>query len=159
MKILIAADGSEFSKAAVEFCRNIIADPANTSFKVISAFELPLILPSDPTLEGSPDFYDQLEEAGHAGAAAYAEDAADQLRLLFPQSRLDLTSEVIQDAPPRAIIEAAESWNADLIVIGSHAYGFWRRMMLGSVSDAVLNHAPCSVLVVRGKDSLSKELT
>jgi len=52
-------------------------------------------------------------------------------------------------APSRMIIESATNWGADLIVVGSHGRGFWGRVMLGSVSDAILHHAPCSVLVVR----------
>ena len=47
-------------------------------------------------------------------------------------------------------IEEAQNWGADLIIVGSHGYGFWSRALLGSVSNAVINHAPCSVLVVRG---------
>ena len=41
----------------------------------------------------------------------------------------------------------------DLIVVGSHGRGFWGRL-LGSVSDGVVHHAPCSVLVVRKPPNL-----
>ncbi len=52
--------------------------------------------------------------------------------------------------PGQAIVEIAEDWHSDLIVVGSHDRGFWSRALLGSVSDAVVHHAPCSVLVVEG---------
>ena len=55
-------------------------------------------------------------------------------------------------ATNRVIIETAKDWNADLIVVGSHGRGFWGRTMIGSVSDSVIHHAPCSVLVVRKTD-------
>ena len=38
---------------------------------------------------------------------------------------------------------------ADLIVLGSHGYKTWERLLLGSVSNSVVHHAPCSVLIVR----------
>jgi len=52
--------------------------------------------------------------------------------------------------PPRTVIlDEAESWDADLIVVGSHGYRAWERFLLGSVSQAVVSHAKCSVEVVR----------
>jgi nucleotide-binding universal stress UspA family protein len=47
------------------------------------------------------------------------------------------------------ILDEAESWRADLIVEGSHGYSAWKRFLLGSVSQAVVIHANCSVEVVR----------
>jgi len=47
------------------------------------------------------------------------------------------------------IVEYAQNDKTDLIVVGSRGLGGFKRHFLGSVSDAVLRHAPCSVLVVR----------
>ena len=47
---------------------------------------------------------------------------------------------------------AEEEWPADLIVIGSHRRRGIQRALLGSVAEAVLRHAPCPVLVVRGNE-------
>ena len=60
-----------------------------------------------------------------------------------------MTAEVLDGSPQRVLIEKAAEWGADLIVTGSHGYGFWSRALLGSVSNSVVHHAPCSVLVVR----------
>ena len=51
--------------------------------------------------------------------------------------------------PGEAIIEAARSERADLIVVGSHGRSGVGRFLIGSVSDHVVRHAPCPVLVVR----------
>jgi nucleotide-binding universal stress UspA family protein len=53
------------------------------------------------------------------------------------------------DAAP-GLIDVATDEGADLVVLGSHGGGALERFFLGSVSQQVLTHAPCSVLVVRG---------
>ncbi len=50
-----------------------------------------------------------------------------------------------------AIDAEAKEWDADLIVVGSHGYMSLRRWLLGSVAQAVVAHAPCSVEVGRRK--------
>jgi len=54
-----------------------------------------------------------------------------------------------KDAPSRAILAAADSWEADLIVMGSHGRRGFDRIVLGSVSESVAMHARCSVEVIR----------
>jgi hypothetical protein len=58
------------------------------------------------------------------------------------------------NATKDVIVEAARTRNADLIVLGSHGYGRFRRMVLGSVAGAVVANAPCSVQVAREKHDL-----
>ncbi|MGI8495899.1 MAG: universal stress protein [Pyrinomonadaceae bacterium] len=47
------------------------------------------------------------------------------------------------------MVETAENFQADLIIVGSHGYNTWERLLLGSISDSVVHYAPCSVLVVK----------
>ena len=51
--------------------------------------------------------------------------------------------------PGNMIVEAAEAERADMVLVGSHGRGAVGRFFLGSVSDHVVRHAPCPVLVVR----------
>ena len=51
--------------------------------------------------------------------------------------------------PATEIVRAAKEWSADVIVVGTHGRHGVERMFLGSVAEAVMRHAPCSVLVVR----------
>jgi len=53
--------------------------------------------------------------------------------------------------PRSVIVDQAEEWSADLIVVGSHGYTWVKRLLLGSVAQAVVLRAPCSVEVVRKK--------
>jgi nucleotide-binding universal stress UspA family protein len=56
---------------------------------------------------------------------------------------------VLSGSPGATIVDEAERWKADLIVLGSHGFGPLRRCVLGSVSLAVVLHAHCSVQVAR----------
>jgi len=53
--------------------------------------------------------------------------------------------------PVSKMIEVAKNWSADLIVMGSHGRGKIHGLFLGSVSQEVLHHAPCPVLVIRAE--------
>jgi nucleotide-binding universal stress UspA family protein len=154
MKILLAIDGSDHSKAAIAFCRNIITNPENTSIKILSAVERPAPIGPEP-FAVSAEYYTQVEQAGRQQAKVFVEDAETQVQALFPDSMPNVSEEVISGSPQRAIVERAKEWGADLIVLGSHGYGFWSRALLGSVSTSVVNHAPCSVMVVHDNESLN----
>lgn len=64
---------------------------------------------------------------------------------------LNVSSEVMkpEDTPAHSILSAAEAWNAELIVMGSHGRRGFDRLVLGSVSETVALHAKCSVEVIR----------
>lgn len=54
----------------------------------------------------------------------------------------------IADSPGRAICELAKTWGAEVVVVGSHGRRGISELLLGSVSNYVTHHAPCSVFVV-----------
>jgi nucleotide-binding universal stress UspA family protein len=60
-----------------------------------------------------------------------------------------LSQEVLAGMPKEVILEVAETWGADMIVMGSHARKGLSRFLLGSVSMSVLSHSPCSVIIVK----------
>jgi nucleotide-binding universal stress UspA family protein len=146
MRILITTDGSDFSKAAVEKCCQMVIKPEDTAIKIVSVYELTLPLDVFPA---PTDFSERLETSAREQAEEFAEQAAATIREYFPDSNIDLTLQIAVGAPEQILIEEAKEWNADLVVVGSHGRGFWGRMLLGSTTDALVHHAPCSVLVVR----------
>ncbi len=154
MKILLTTDGSDFSKAAINFCRNIIPDPTKTSLKILLTVERPVPIAAEP-FAISAEYYNEIEQSLREKGRTNVEQAEAEIRSLFPDGLFELTTEVITGSAQRIIVERAEDWGADLIVVGSHGYGFWSRTLLGSVSNSVLHHAPCSVLVVRKADDSS----
>ncbi|MEO1520061.1 MAG: universal stress protein [Cyanobacteria bacterium J06633_2] len=54
-------------------------------------------------------------------------------------------------SPGSVICKLAKTWKADLIIVGSHQRRGLSEMLLGSVSNYVVHHAPCSVMVVHGQ--------
>jgi nucleotide-binding universal stress UspA family protein len=65
-------------------------------------------------------------------------------------TRLNPSSEVRVGTAGEEILAAAKDWNADLVVIGTHGRTGLTHLLLGSVAEEVVRHAPCPVLTVRG---------
>lgn len=82
---------------------------------------------------------------------AVREEAAQKLDALIENAGddLEITRSVVRDKPAHAICERAEHTGAGLVVVGTGSPSDIERLLLGSVADRVVQHAPCSVLVVR----------
>lgn len=146
MKILLAIDGSACSALAVaEVVRR--PWPADSQFRIISVVEPHVALAPGPFL--SAPYLEEVEKVAGQQAQEAVERAAASLREAGRE--LEVSTEILTGSPRRVIVEEAEKWNADLIIVGSHGYRSWERMLLGSVSQAVAMHAECSVEIVRQK--------
>lgn len=153
MRIIIPTDGSEFSEAAVETCCClIISKPETTSVRVISVY--PEVVPLDE-FEASLKYAYEHQNAEKQAAERFVADAAATIRRCFPNSAIDVTTTIIGGATARELVQIATDWQADLIVVGSHGRGFWQRMLVGSTTDTLVHHAPCSVLVVRNAKTIT----
>ncbi len=146
MKILLAVDGSVYSDAAVEEVAKR-PWPSQSEVKVITAAETPLMVGMEPWAP-SPEYFEQLEKSVREAAKAVIESALLKLKSIEDKT-LKISSEIIQGPTRQVIVEEAERWGADLIVMGSRGLGAWNRLLLGSVSSAVVHHAKCSVELVR----------
>ncbi len=146
MKILLAVDGSAYSDAAVE---EVLRRPwpPDSEVKVITAAEMPVPVGIEPWA-ASPEYFENLEKSARGAAKAVIESALLRLKTITDKT-LKISSVIIQGPPRQVIVDEAESWGADLILMGSHGRGAWNRLLLGSVSSAVVHHAKCSVEVVR----------
>lgn len=151
MKILIAIDGSECSDVAVEEVAKR-PWPADSAVRIISVAEtLPLELLSLP-----PRYREDIERAARQQAQTVVERATARLRDSDVRI-LPISSTVVVDSPKDAIVEEAERWGADLIVVGSHGYRGPERALLGSVSHAVATQTKCSVEIARRRYADSDE--
>jgi nucleotide-binding universal stress UspA family protein len=150
MKVLLAVDGSAFGEeVAKEVARR--PWPTSSEVRVVYAVE-PVSAPPPEMWAGSyEDYFAELNQ----WRRSQARRALDAAALIFDareDKTLKVTFETINGEPKRAIPEEAERWDADLVVVGSHGYGFWNRLLLGSVSQAVAAHAPCSVEIIRRRE-------
>jgi nucleotide-binding universal stress UspA family protein len=145
VKILLAIDGSEYSAEAVE----AVAGrpwPEGTDVRVLTAVE-PVVPPATELWFDAGGSLERTRQEMRTRAEQLAAGVTKTLR------DAGLTAEAaVRDGEPRsAIVDEAKEWDADLIVVGSHGYTGLKRWLLGSVAQAVVGHAPCSVEVVRRK--------
>jgi nucleotide-binding universal stress UspA family protein len=136
MKILIGIEDSVFSYSAARFVAQLPWS-SGTQVRLISAVEADS-MSGRMELEGS-NVYKQASKAID-GAVAILRDGGGEF---------EITMEIIEGNPKHVILDEAERWGADLIVVGSHGRRGIQRFLLGSVSQAVALHAPCSVQIVR----------
>jgi nucleotide-binding universal stress UspA family protein len=122
--------------------------PAGTQVKVLSAAIVPRPNAPDPLHLVDPMRLKLLERE-QARLRDLVGRTAGWLRDNAVEKSLQIETAIIEGEPKVVIIEEAEKWRADLIVVGCHGYGPVKRFLLGSVSLAVAVHAPCSVEIVR----------
>lgn len=154
MKILLAVDGSLHSEIAARELANR-PWPPESEIKVITAVEIPAPMGMEPWAV-LPDYFENLESAVRQAAQDSLNSALLQLKTIADKT-LKISSEIIKGAPGQVIVDEAESWGADLIVMGSRGLGMWNRLLLGSVSNAVVHHAKCSVEIVRTRQTKQME--
>lgn len=146
MKILLATDGSDFSLAAARKCCEVIAFDEDTVVKVFNVIET--VTPAEP-FGMTGEYYAIVQKAIRGVAEEIVETTRQVMFQTLGSDEANIETKTVMGFPKKTIIEEAEDWKADLIVVGSHGRGFWGRVFLGSVSDAVVRHAPCSVFVAR----------
>ncbi len=151
MRILVATDGSEFSLIALHSVANR-PWPRGSVARVVSVPEF--ILFKDPS-------YLETHEVKDLGKASI-EDAKLSVAAgvgILSGSELRVCSDVpaFEDRPYRVILNEAETWQAGMIVVGSHGRTGFDRIVMGSVAEAVALRAKCSVEVIREQKSESWE--
>lgn len=148
MKILVGTDGSGASTKAAYFVAKR-AWPAGTVVQVICARNL--FLP-EKLVACIPIYPESLMNEIFQTVRSEAESAVAEARTILSKAGLRL-SDKPQEMPvgdPRTILlDEANAWGADLIVVGSHGRHGFDRMLLGSVSESIALHAHCSVEVIR----------
>lgn len=145
MKILLATDGTKHGEAAAAMLTKYNLD-AGDSIHVISVVDMAVPMAIDVYGGYLPDT-SEMEKAAKENAANVVEETVATLKSRFNEATV--TSGVLFGSPDSRIVETAEQIGVDLIILGSHGYSRWERLLLGSVSDSVVHHAHCSVLIVR----------
>lgn len=147
MKVLFATDGAKQSNAAIDILRKFKLE-AGDEIKVISVIDMAVPLAVDIYGGYLPDT-SELEKTAKANAEKILEETAESLRTIFSDPEVRISTEVQFGSPESRIVETADEMKPELVVVGSHGYKSWERLLLGSVSESVLHHVPCSVLIAR----------
>jgi nucleotide-binding universal stress UspA family protein len=148
-RVILAEDGSASAAIARRALRRLPVLHA-AHFRVLSVAEIDPALNAwlqgaaagrmpDPAAAYDPEIVNVREEHEALAARSAARLRAEGLRA---------EGQVATGNPAHQLVEAAVGWDADLIVLGTRGRTGLKRLLLGSVARAVLQHAPCSVLIV-----------
>ena len=137
-KILLATDGSEEAELAARTAADL-AGKTGSELHLVHVLVLPPETLYDPF---GTDAREEFEKRGRA-------------RLEELTEKLEASGGAVEGAhfrvgsPDAEIVAQAEEVGADMVVLGSRGLGVMRRALMGSVSDSVVRHAHCPILVVR----------
>jgi len=138
-KILVAVDGSSVSLKAVE-CARKLAKLTDATVILVHAY------PKVPEYLGEPNLSETI-----ARHIEKARNLIDPLAQSLQEDGIETITEILQGPPAEAILNVAETREVDLIVMGARGLGSLGSLLLGSVSQKVLSHATCPVMVVRAQ--------
>lgn len=160
-KILVAADNSAMGQRVFQEAL-FLAKATGANLQLLHILS--------PNEEGSPglplfqglDYYptgsDSSLEIYQQEWAAYEQKGWAFLRSLEAEAQaadVNIEWTQVSGSPEHSICDLARTWEADLIVLGNRGRKGWSELFLGSVSNYVVHHAPCSVFVVRFPLSVS----
>jgi nucleotide-binding universal stress UspA family protein len=136
-RIVVGADGSPASNAALRWALGE-GTARGATVEVVHAWEPPAIY--GPVPGSDPFDPGTLEESAHR----LVDDVVG--RALAGPAAVDVRRTVVAGGPAAALLDAAKG--ADLVVVGRRGLGGFGRLLLGSVSEQVVHHAPCPVVVL-----------
>ncbi len=134
--IVVGVDGSDASRDALTWAAGQ-ARLTGATLEAVTSWHIPAAAYGAMLMPVGTDFAADATKALAAAATAVLGEDPD----------IDLKQVVVQGPPALALLEAAEG--AELLVVGSRGHGAFTGMLLGSVSEHLVAHAPCPVVVVR----------
>ncbi|RHX83128.1 universal stress protein [Leptospira stimsonii] len=138
-KILVPVDGSESSKKALEM-GIALAKASGGSLTILEVVE---------EFGPLPGYYEKAPE-GKDRVKWISEQRFEKIHSILDESpEIKWDRLVLEGYPADTIVETAAKGKYDMIVIGSRGLSAVGRFLVGSVSDRIVHHAPCSVTVVR----------
>jgi len=139
-KILCAVDFSDTSRATLMQAA-VLAARGNAELVILHVYERSALRSAGEILVADPEFEDRrVHDVNHT---------LDELRRDAEQLVKRVFAEATAGDPATEIVRFAERGSFDAIVIGTHGATGLRRLVVGSVAEAVVRRAPCTVVVVR----------
>lgn len=135
--ILVPTDFSASAEHALHVAHSLARDHGAKLVLITSPLPPPTPLPNivyDPGVES-------------VGNTAHVKQ--ELARLAATITDLPVETQVIGGPPGPGIVQSAQGWNADLIVMGTHGRTGLARLLMGSVAEHVVRHATCPVLTIK----------
>jgi nucleotide-binding universal stress UspA family protein len=141
-RIVVGLDGSDESRSALRWA---VAEAAiwDADLDVVHAWDLPFVTVPPPMNVGHPADFEALQQT----AGALLDTEVEAARVHNGPSPRQVEKILVRDTASRALLDTAKG--ADLLVVGSRGRGGFSGLLLGSVSNQCVHHAPCPVAVVR----------
>ncbi|MBG9733564.1 universal stress protein [Paenibacillus alvei] len=140
-RILVAYDGSEPARKALQHAIGLAEANEESQVRVVHVFQFPQYFVGSAYATASAETNEELYEY----AERLQKEAAGKVASLG-----DRAGVILQQGPPgQAIIDEADEFNADLVIIGSRGLSGLKEFVLGSVSHHVVQHAKVPVLVIK----------
>lgn len=136
-EIIVAIDGSDHSHKALSYAKGL-AEQAGATLRMVHAF------PHTSDLLGYDDYEQLVARRESAG-----QTILDQARHQLGEVTFTVKEELMEEPAAEAILAVAKTRHADLIVMGTRGRSSLEGLLLGSVSQKVIHHAECPVMVVR----------
>jgi nucleotide-binding universal stress UspA family protein len=155
MKVLIAYDGSTCSEAAVAGLSRA-GMPSGGEARVLAVADVLLFSPIVGRVVDGEPFPDSLRQApadaleAVKAALTTARSGAVRAAEALPGWSVEAIAQA--DSPAWGVIKECDTWQPDLVVVGSHGRGAMGRLVMGSVSHKVLTEARCNVRVARQEE-------
>lgn len=138
-KILVAIDGSDMSKKALETALNLAKE--NQSKLSLINVGKSLSIPQGMVIDSIDEVYDSMRKEG--------EDLLNRGKWMAESQGIPVEIHYVEGDPAAQIIKLAKEGLFQLIVIGSRGLGPFKEMMLGSVSHRVSQLSHCPVLIIK----------
>jgi nucleotide-binding universal stress UspA family protein len=152
--IVAACDFSPLGDRAVREALRLCSTQGAAALHVItvgSASAVGVVLPG-------PELRFRMQQEAEELAREHLKQIVDEFITQTPALPLEkIAVYVTVGVPSECIVALATAVDADLIVLGTHGRHGLERIMLGSVAEAVVRHAPCGVFVIRPRDFLAGE--
>jgi nucleotide-binding universal stress UspA family protein len=142
-KILVATGGSPWSNRAVAYAIEMAKD-----------YTLPLTILH--VVAETPPYF--IAEAGTPPESLLADSEAEGRRILSDaaematEAGIPFATELVWGRVPDMVCRMAEDRECDLIIVGSRALKGFKRLMIGSISNAIASKSPCPILIVKWRE-------
>ncbi len=144
MKMLVCTDGSRYSQQAIKEAVKIAANLKRVAVYIIFVCET--AKPSAFDYDGGSMRYEELKRKGEG------EKVLQEAVRAFEEKRIKPVAIIRKGHPSREIVKMTAEANIDLVIVGSRGLSGIKKVILGSVSNAVAQESNCNVLIVKQGD-------